>query len=263
MEEENKELIDNNASADMPEQESSEDDVNDDSMETLKVRLEEIYRTRLYFIDIINQTNNRHVNLALIITQFFSRYSVTQIIAFLLIASGIVVLQGTGAFTGTFANSNLFLGALMTVVMIAFVVITLKNIISALIDIRRLKRGFGCLGYQIVYNNNDNEKTSSDPSSPPLIAYKDNVNMIRTLAFPKEPYKRYFMLPVLILFLDCNNPYKVTFFDDLPRDISYENKTQSFTQEWTGALYALVPIAMTVLFIISLYLSRAAITLNQ
>lgn len=245
-------------------QASTEEENEEEFLEGFKAELEEMYESRVNFKNSVNQYNNRHVNLALVLTQFFSRYSVNQIIVFLAVSTSLVAVQGLQALTGKFPQLTLVTGFLMTILMIAFAVVTLKNIVAALTDIRRIKRGFCCIGYQIVKKKDKNDKSSDDQSHHPIIAYKDSANMIRTLTFPEEQFKKYCLLPVLILFLDNNIPHGVTIFEDLPKDVSYEYKNQTFTQEWKELVYTLIPIAMIVLYAISMYLCYIAYTtLNQ
>ena len=260
MEEDNSESTDQSSDMDQREKEASEDDNDEESLNDLKLHLEEMYESSVSFMNIINQTPKRHVNLALILTQFFSRYSSAQKIGFLTAATALVTAQGVNAYWGSFSHSTLYIGCLMAVLMLAFIGVTIKYILSALVDIRRIKHGFCSLGYQIVNRNDNNNETSDASSRSPVIAYKDYSAMIRTMRFPKEDHKKYFILSVLALFLDNNDPYKATLFDDMPRQISYEFKTQSFTQEWKDALCALFPCAMTVLFAISMYMSYIAYT---
>ena len=57
-----------------------------------------------------------------------------------------------------------------------------------------------------------------------------------------------------MVFVDVNDPYNITFFDSIPYDLQFDKEKQMFTQEWKSELYALVPVAMIILYAISLYL---------
>ena len=255
--EENNESLDQNSNANQQEQESTQGDNEEEYLEDFKVELEEMYESRVNFMNSVNQIKNRHINLTLILTQFFSRYSVKQIIVFLAAAAVLVVVQ---ALVRSSSHLTLFIGVVMTVLMIAFAVVTFKNILSALTDIRRIKRGFCCIGYQIVKKKDKDDESAGDVPPNPIIAYKDYANMIRTLRFPEEKFKKYYLLPVLMLFLDYGSPCKVTVFEDMPKNISYEYKAQTFTQDWKELKYTLIPAAMMLLYAMSMYLSYAAYT---
>lgn len=254
--EEKNESLDQNSNVNQQEQEPTQGDNEEEYLEDFKVELEEMYESRVNFMNSVNQIKNRHINLPLILTQFFSRYSVNQIIVFLAAAAVLAVVQ---ALVRSSSHLSLFIGVVMTVLMIAFAVVTLKNIFSALTDIRRIKRGFCCIGYQIVKKKDKNESSEDVPPNP-IVAYKDYANMIRTLTFPEEKFKKYYLLPVLMLFLDYGSPCKVTVFEDMPKNISYEYKTQTFTQEWKELKYTLIPAAMTLLYAMSMYMSYIAYT---
>ena len=268
MEEENAELNNLKRNVDNLAQIQSNDNPDDNTIKTFTELINKNYQSRCYFIDLINQANKRRVNLALILTQFFSRYSYEQKGSFLIFAFGIVLIQIVNAYLSSFSQKTLFFGVLMTVTMIAFFVVTIQKIISALIDIRRLKRGFCAMGYQIVYDNNDddndngndNDDSQNESQHPSLIAYKDSADMIRTLEFPKKNKERFFIPAVLAIFLDDSNPYKVTILDSLPMDISYDNKTETFIQSWRGLKTAIFPAVMLILYAISMYMSYAAYT---
>lgn len=259
MEENNDKSIDLNFNAEQRDQETPEDD-NNEPLNDLKEQLEEIYDARIHFMNAVNQIKKRKVNLALIIIQFFSRYDITHIIGFLGAGISVVILQGLSAAESHF-QSTLLIGVMITMLMTVFLIVTLINVFSALSDIKRIKQGFCTMGYQIVERKDSDDESSDNSSLPPIIAYKDNVNMIRTIKFPDLQNKKYFVTPVLTLFLDNNNPYKVTLFDDMPRNITYEYKSQTFTQEWKDAICTLVPAAMIIIFSISAYFSYVAYTM--
>ena len=242
-------------------QEPTQGDNEEEYLEDFKVELEEMYESRVNFMNTVNQIKNRHINLALILTQFFSRYSVKQTIVFLSAAAVLVVVQ---ALVRSSAHLTLYIGVVMSILMIAFAVVTFKNILSALTDIRRIKRGFCCIGYQIVKKKDKDDESSEDVPPNPIVAYKDYANMIRTLTFPEEKFKKYYLLPVLMLFLDYGSPCKVTVFEDMPKNISYEYKTQTFTQDWKELKYTLIPAAMALLYAMSMYMCYIAhTTLHQ
>lgn len=234
----------------------TEDDLNDETIFDKLNYISNDFNYRMFFIDAINETNNRRINLAMFLTQLFARYSKPQIFFFLGAALLILIIQGVCSLFTFNAIVQFLLGFLMAVLTLVFAIVTVNNVIAALTDIWRLKRCFCAAGYQITSKKDD---SSEDALSSVLIAYKDYDGMIRTKKFP-ENCRKYFIEPVLILFLDNNNPYKVTYLLDMPGSISYDNNTQTYTQSWKKTIYVLVPIAMTVLCSISFYLSYIAFT---
>ncbi len=258
--EDNSEPIDPNPSVKQQETESTKDDNEEEYLEDIRIELKDMYDSRVNFMNSVNQIKNRRINLALILTQFFCRYSTTQIIVFLSAATVLVILQGVQTFLGAFPHSTLYMGVLMTFLTLAFIVVTLKNILSALEDIKRIKQDYCSLGFLIAKKNDSNDESSDKTSYTPMIAYKDCFDMIRTLKMSDKQYKKYYLVPVLMLFLDRKKPNKVTIFEDMPLNISYEYKKQTFTQSWKFALVTLIPAAMIVLYSISVYMSYIAYT---
>lgn len=231
---------------------------NKESLAKIKPQLEEVYSTRICFTNEVNEANNRRVNLPLVLAQFFGRYSAAQIIGFLTGAVFLIAIQGKQLESDSSVSTILFMGTLTTILMIAFIGITLKNVISAMKDIRRIKNGFCSLGYQILISDEDNQAKSGTESFQLLIAYKDYADMIRTINLPVKDYKKYFPSPVLELFLDNSNPHNVTFLDVMPKDISYNSQTKLFYQSWKELVYTLFPIAMIILYAISMHMCYIA-----
>lgn len=269
--EENSELNNLDQNIETLAQIQSNDNPSEEILGKFSKLLTENYKSRCFYINLINQSKPRRVNWALIFTQCFARYSLVQIITFLAAAAVLAVIQAIGL-TCNSALTILVTGFIMSILMIAFAVITLKNIISALIDVKRLKYGYCSAGFLIVYerneddseDNNDKDNATAEDSRPPIIAYKDSADMIRTIDFPKGNKDIYFAPAILTLFVDNANPYKVTFLDAMPLNISYNSDANAFNQSWKELKYALIPIAMIILCIISMYMSCAAFTtLNQ
>lgn len=229
----------------------TEEELNDETILDKLNHVTNDFNYHVFFINAVNETDNRRINLAMFLTQLFARYSKPQIFFFLGAALLILIIQGVCSLFTLNATVHFLLGLLMAIIMVLFAIVTLNYVIAALTDIWRLKRCYCTAGYQVTPKKD--ESSEGEIPTPELIAYKDYDGMIRTLRFP-EDYKKYLSEPVLILYLDKNDPYKVTFFSDLPGSISYDSNTQTYAQSWKGAIFALVPVAMIIMYAISLYL---------
>lgn len=234
----------------------TEDDLKDGTIFDKLNRITNEFNYFMFFIDAINETRNRRINLAMLLTQLFARYRKEQIFFFLGAALLILIIQGVCSLFTFNATVHLILGSLMALLTLLFAIVTLKNVVTALTDIWRLKRCYCTAGYQIIPQRGE---SSEETLYPTLIAYKDYDGMIRTLKFPKD-YKKYLSETVLLLYLDKNDPYKVTCFLDLPGKISYDHNKHAYAQSWKGAIFTLVPMAMIAICSISLYLSYIAFT---
>lgn len=230
----------------------TEDDINDDTIFDKLNHVTNDFNYRMFFIDSVNETDNRRINMAMVLTQLFARYRKQQIFFFLGAALLILIIQGVCSLITLNATVHFLFGLLMAIIMILFAIVTINNVIAALTDLWRIKRCYCTAGYQITPQKD--ESSEEEFPTPELIAYKDYDGMIRTLRFP-DNFKKYLSEPALILYLDKNDPYKVTYLLDLPGAISYDSNTQTYIQSWKGALYALVPVAMIIMYAISLYLS--------
>lgn len=230
---------------------SEDDNIDDETIIKFLDYAAKDYASRIRLIDTINQTSRRRINLAMFLTQLFARYHKSQIYFFLGGALLILIIQIACSMFTSNETVHFLLRTLMTIFTSIFAIVTINNVINALSDIGRLKRCYCTAGYQITSKKDD--ESAEEPVSPILIAYKDYDDMIRTLKFPSD-YKKYFTEPVLILFLDKADPYKVTILLDLPGITSYDENSQTFTQSWKGAIFTLVPIAMIIMYAISLYL---------
>ena len=256
----NSESIDLKSNLTQENQRSTEKNDDETAQDDRFAKLEEEFGASVYFMNAVNEVQNRHINLPLILIQFFSRYSSAQKNVFLAAALILVLIQGDKAWNSA-CQSTLLIGCLMAVLMIAFVVVTLKHIVSAVKDIWLLKKGTCSIGYLIVNRNDNGDVILDDPENPPLIAYKDCANMIRTMKISEEQYNTFNGVPILELFLDPKNPSRVASFKNLPRKITYSFVEQTFTQKWKDVLSAFFPLAMTVLFAMSMYMSYAAYTM--
>lgn len=267
MEEENSNPTDPNVcspNADGMNQDSSDGSPDNEAIVDFKNRMFEQYKGCVYYIDLINQAPKRKINLSMRLTQMFGRYDKKQAIVFLAIAFVLVVIQGAVVYCGFYPRGVFTLGVLLTVLASAFAFVTLTHVYSALKDLKLLKKGYCSIGYQIALFD-DLEKTP-DNSYPEKITvvYKDFDSMIRSMEIPTEQKQHYFAPPVLMLFVDRDNPYNVAFSDIMPYDIEYNNKTHTFIQDWKLSLYTLIPVAMAALYAINLYLSSVAYTMiNQ
>lgn len=264
MEEENTNPTDPNVCSpdtDGMNQDSSDDSLDNEAIVDFRNRMIEQYKGYVYYIDLINQAPKRKVNLSMRLTQMFGRYDKKQAIVFLAIAFVLAVIQGAVVYWGFYPWGAFTLGVLLTVLTSAFVFVTLIHVYSALKDLKLLKNGYCSIGYQIALF--EVLKKTPDNSYPEkiMVVYKDSVDMIRTLEIQTKQNCQYFVPPVLMLFVDRNNPYEVAFSDTMPYDIEYNDKLQMFVQDWKGSLYTLVPVGMLVLYAISISLCCAAYTM--
>ena len=244
---------------DAADQESSNDSREEDSMEEkafieFKNNLLEEYKVRSFYMDLINETSSRRVNWAMLLTQLFGRCKKVETICFLGIAAAVVTIQSVGVFFGAPSAFVYVLSLLMTGLTFLFANTAVNYFLSALSDLRLIKRGYCSLGYQHV-RPEVAETTPEDccPSSI-MVAYKDISGMIHTKDIPTKQQRLFFMPPVVMVFVDNADSDKITVLEDVPYEIQYDKSRKMFTQEWKCAIYALVPLAMIILYAISLYL---------
>lgn len=266
MEEEHDNPTDSNESVpetDAANEELSNDFPDDDSQEEkafieFRNSLQEEYKLRAFYMDLINEQSKRRINWAMLLTQFFGRYSKVEAICFLGIAAVLLTIQFLTYFFGWSSALVLITGVLMTALMFWFAFVAVNYFLSALYDIRLLKRGYCSLGYQHVRPEVAESTPDNSYPSSIMVAYKDKFGMIHTKDIPTKQQRMFFMPPVLMVFADVANSDKITFLEAVPREIQYDKSRQMFTQEWKCALYALVPIAMIILYSISFRLSCIA-----
>ena len=266
MEEEFDKPTDSNESVpetDAADQELSNDSSEVDAMEEkafieFKNNLLEEYKVRAFYMDLINETSRRRVSWAMLLTQLFGRYNKVETICFLSIAVAVVTIQSVGVYFGAPSDFVYVLSLLMTGLTFLFAHTAANYFLSALSDLRLIKRGYCSLGYQHV-RSEVAEKTPDDCCPPSImVAYKDFAGMIHTKDIPTKQQRLFFMPPVVMVFVDNADSDKITVLEDVPYEIQYDKTRKMFTQEWKCALYALVPLAMIILFAISLYLGALA-----
>ena len=239
--------------------ESSDEIQEDDSQEEkafieFRNNLLEEYKLRVFYMDLFNESSNRRINWAMKLAQMFGRYSNKETIVFLGAALIFVTVQFAGVYFELSAALVFTMCLFMTMLTLVFFNVAVNNFLSALHDLRLLKRGYCSVGYQLV--RPEVAETTPDnvyPSSI-MVAYRDFAGMIRTKDVPTQRDSQLFLPPVLMVFVDVNDPYNIAFFDSIPHELQFDKKKQMFTQEWKSALYALIPVAMMILYAISLYL---------
>ena len=243
--------------------ESSNDSREEDSMEEkafieFKNNLLEEYKVRAFYMDLINETSRRRVNWAMLLTQLFGRYNQVETFSFLSVAISVVTIQSAGVYFGTPSAFVYVLTLLMTGLTFLFAKTAVNYFLSALSDLRLIKRGYCSLGYQHV--RSEVAETTPDDCCPSsiMVAYKDFAGMIHTKDIPTKQQRLFFMPPVLMVFVDIADSDKIAVLEAVPHEIQYDKSRQMFTQEWKCALYALVPLTMIILYAISLYLGALA-----
>lgn len=219
-----------------------------------KNNLQEEYKLRVFYMDLFNESSNRRINLAMLLTQLFGRYSNKETIFFLSAALVLISIQSVIVYFELPSALVLMMCLFMTVLMFVFSYAAINYFLSALHDIKLLKRGYCSVGYQLV--RPEVAETMPDNSYPPsiMVAYIDFAGMIRTKDISTKQHRLFFIPPVLMTFIDVADPYNLAFFDAIPHELQYDKKNQIFIQEWKSALYALVPVAMVIMYAISLYL---------
>ncbi|MBR5709301.1 MAG: hypothetical protein IKX40_00925 [Thermoguttaceae bacterium] len=244
---------------DAADQELSSDSREEDALEEkafieFKNNLLEEYKVRSFYMDLINETSRRRVNLAMLLAQLFGRYNKIETISFLGIAIAVITIQSVGVYFGAPSDFVYVLTLLMTGLTFLFAHKAVNRFLSALSDLRLIKRGYCSLGYQHV-RPEVAETTPEDccPSSI-MVAYKDISGMIHTKDIPTKQQRLFFMPPVVMVFADNADSDKIVVLEAVPHEIQYDKSRKMFTQEWRCAIYALVPLTMIILYAISLYL---------
>ena len=225
----------------------------------VRANMQEEYQSREFYADEINQAEKRSVNWQLLITQIFSRYTRTELCIFG-IGFGIVLLLQILIFCDQPEYDLIvFMSIPATLLFISFIYVTIQKIRLALTDIRRMKREFCTLGFLVKVNKTKRSGFIDDTDVDVMtIAYKDKANMIHTVDIATDKLDVFTQIPAMLLFVEDNDPKKITFVENMPHGIRYDVETQRFLQELKACLWALVPVMATLLYIAILILSYVA-----